>query len=110
MVWGFWKDFPWTEALPFSLFFVGLLVHGIYSSLQPLCVREDGMTVLTRFLWRLSPQFLSWSAIQHYEWADETTLIVNPGKQQSTCLIPEEHVAQVKAILQERVVTSDQGG
>ncbi len=103
MAWGMVVTRPWTESLSYIVFLAGVFAISTHESLQPLCLREDGMRVLTKQLWHHSSRFLPWSALQQPEWVDATTFTVNAGWHQITCRIPEEHVSTVKAIMQERV-------
>jgi hypothetical protein len=105
MAWMFVERSPWTESLAYLVFFTGVFVTSTYESLQPLYLRDDGMRVLTKLLWWWGPRFLPWSEFKRYEWVDATTLVVNPGWNQVTCLIPEEHVSSVKSFMQEKVPT-----
>jgi hypothetical protein len=103
IVWVSMEMAPWTESLAISIFLAGLLGYSTYESLQPLSLREDGMRVLTKFLWARTPRFLPWSEIRRYTWVDESTLIVNPGPNQITCFIPIEHVGVVKSMIAEKI-------
>ena len=103
MAWGLVELAPWTESLAYAVLLAGLFVYSTYESFQPLCLREDGMRVQTKDLWFRTPRFLPWHIFKRHEWKDATTLIVNPGWNQVTCLIPEEHVEQVKAIMQQKL-------
>lgn len=107
--WLFIEMAPWTESLAYAVFLIGLFVYSTYESLQPLCLRGDGMRVLAKFLWTRTSRFLPWSEIRRYEWVDMTTLIVNTGWNQITCLIPEEHVLAVKSMIEERVAVEVDG-
>ena len=101
--WGLIVFAHGTEALGYVVFLTGLFVSHMYKLLQPLWLREDGMRVLTQYPGLRITQFLPWSAIQRHEWKDATTLIVNPGWNQVTCLIPEEHVDQVKSLMRQKL-------
>ncbi len=103
MAWMFVEMAPWTESLAYVVFLTGVFVTSTYESLQPLYLHDDGMRVLTKTLWWWSPRFLPWSEFKRHEWGDATTLIVNPGWHQITCLIPEEHVSSVKSLMREKV-------
>ncbi len=100
----FWQSFDsatFWEGLSFEVFFVCLLASSWIRATQRQCLLEQGMRVTTRMLWMKGPQFIPWSAVQHYR-RDGTTLIVNPGWNQVSCLIPEESVDEVNTILMQK--------
>ena len=103
MAWMYVGKSPWTESLAYLVFLTGVFVFGTYESFQPLCLREDGMRVLTKTLWWWAPQFHPWSVFKQSEWVDATTLIANPGWHQITCRIPEEHLLVVKSMIEHKV-------
>ena len=45
-----------------------------------------------------------WSTIKRYQWTEQGTLIINPGWRPITCLIPEDSIADVAAVLKVKLM------
>ncbi len=101
MCWVFFKAGTFWDGLLISVFLVCLLSSSWIPATQRRCLLDLGMRVTTRMLWTKGAQFIPWSVVQHYRW-DGTTLIVNPGWNQVSCLIPEESVDEVNTIVMQK--------
>ena len=101
MCWVMFRVRPWLEAVSFSIMMASVqLAVRIHVQRRPGLL-EEGMHVPTRFLGICSQAYIPWSAIHAYTWKG-SDLILNPGWRQTTCVIPEEFVPDVEAILIER--------
>ncbi len=96
--WTCFENRPFWEGLSISVFFACLLATSWMDSTQRRCLLEQGMRVTTRTLWMRDQRFIPWSDVKQYQW-NGTTLIVNPGWNQVSCLIPEVCVEEVNTIM-----------
>ncbi len=89
----------WIEDIGYVVFMASMVLCHVISLMQHLGLYESGMRVLTRFLFGKGPRFIKWSTIKRYQWKEQGTLLINPGWNPITCLIPEDHIADVDAVL-----------
>lgn len=79
-----------SSCLGLSLMLSKPVRNGIY---------ETGLLIPVQFRFRRVPMLIQWAKIRQYQWADQGTLIVNPGWRQMVCDVPEAHIADVDAML-----------
>ncbi len=92
---------PWLEGASIATLMACTMIASLLTVRWRMGLLEEGMLVPTRFLGFRSQAYFPWSEIRAYTW-NGTDLILNPGWRQTTCVIPEEFVHDVEAILIDR--------
>ena len=72
---------------------------GLLQTIPKLGVYEEGILVLTQYLWRTNGQFIPWTQIKTYRWGEEGRLLINPGWNPIICKISPEMMVDLKAVL-----------
>lgn len=90
---------PVNGAVGYAVFMSCMCLLVAIDAFSHLGLYESGMHVSTQFFFGTSSGFIEWSKIKNYQWTEQGVLIVNPGWNQTTCLVPEDGVADVDAVL-----------
>lgn len=99
--WGMFQSQPPLQAVSISIFLACMNMSYWINQNQVASLQGLGILAPARFFWSSQMVFVPWSDIHDYTWKG-SDLILNPGWRQTTCVIPEECVAAVEAILIER--------
>jgi hypothetical protein len=97
----------WTDSPDLGLILTWLCM-GLFALQSALTtiprqgIYEDGMFLMTKFLWGTQGRFIRWSEIQDYRWDEQGRLAINPGWHSITCKVTFEMVDDLKAVLKEK--------
>ncbi len=103
LLWGYELGFrgagPVNGDVGYAVFMACMCLLLAIDAFSHLGVFESGMRVSTRIFIGTNSRFIPWSQIKHCQWTEQGTLTINPGWHQTTCLIPDDHIADVDAVL-----------
>jgi len=109
----FWFAFEMRAALSWpasagaAIFICCMGLNSVLGAWSHLGLFESDMYVSTRFLFGTTSSFIEWSKIKQYQWTEQGTLIVNPGWNQTTCLVPDDAIADVDAVLKAKCLDAE---
>ena len=101
-IWTTWTDLP-DFGLILTWLWMGLFaIFSVLTTIPHQGIYEDGMFLMTKFLWMSQGRFIRWSEIQDYRWEEQGRLIINPGRSPITCKVTPEMVDDLNAVLKEK--------
>lgn len=101
-IWSFWTDSPDLELILMWLCMGLIAIYSVLTTIPHRGIYEDGMFLMTRYLWMTQGRFIRWSEIQNYRWDEQGRLVINSGWHSMTCKVTPEMVDDLETALREK--------